>query len=105
MPFGSNCEYENFDACVMANSDKDNPEAYCSTLMERTEEACGKSASTQSTKIFKSYRAETKAIDDQDGYIKAIVSTEAVDRDGEVILSSAPAVYVRPCPGRSSMNY
>ena len=89
MPFGSNCEYENFEACVMANSDKDNPEAYCSTLMERTEEACGKSASTQSTKIFKSYRAETKAIDDQDGYIKAIVSTEAVDRDGEVILSSA----------------
>ena len=40
-------------------------------------------------KIFKSYRADTKAIDDQDGYIKAIVSTEAVDRDGEVILSSA----------------
>jgi len=40
-------------------------------------------------KIFKSYRADTKAIDDQDGLIKAIVSTEAVDRDGEVILSSA----------------
>ena len=89
MPFGSNCEYENFEACVMANSDKDNPEAYCSTLMERTEEACGKSASTQATKIFKSYRAETKSIDDQDGYIKAIVSTESIDRDGEVILSSA----------------
>jgi HK97 family phage prohead protease len=40
-------------------------------------------------KIYKSYRAETKAIDDKDGYIKAIVSTEAMDRDGEVILSKA----------------
>jgi HK97 family phage prohead protease len=40
-------------------------------------------------KIYKSYRAETKAIDDKEGYIKAIVSTEAVDRDGEVILSKA----------------
>lgn len=89
MPFGSNCEYENFEACVMANSDKDNPEAYCSTLMDRTEEACGKSANAPATKVFKSYRAETKAVEDQDGYIKAIVSTEAVDRDGEVILSSA----------------
>ena len=40
-------------------------------------------------KIFKSYRAETKSVDDKEGYIKAIVSTEAVDRDGEIILSSA----------------
>jgi HK97 family phage prohead protease len=40
-------------------------------------------------KVYKSYRAETKAIDGQEGYIKAIVSTEAIDRDGEVILMSA----------------
>ena len=40
-------------------------------------------------KIYKSYRAETKAIDDKEGYIKAVVSTEAIDRDGEVILSKA----------------
>jgi HK97 family phage prohead protease len=40
-------------------------------------------------KIIKSYRAETKAIEGQEGYIKALVSTESVDRDGEVILSKA----------------
>ena len=40
-------------------------------------------------KVYKSYRAETKAIEDKEGYIKAVVSTEAIDRDGEVILSKA----------------
>tara|TARA_R110002020_G_scaffold138674_7_gene309155 strand:+ start:474 stop:1391 length:918 start_codon:yes stop_codon:yes gene_type:complete len=40
-------------------------------------------------KIYKSYRAETKAVEGEEGLIKAIVSTEAVDRDGEVILSKA----------------
>ena len=34
MPFG---EYENFDACVAANSDKENPNAYCAEIMRRTE--------------------------------------------------------------------
>ena len=40
-------------------------------------------------KVYKSYRAETKAIEDKEGYIKTVVSTEAIDRDGEVILSKA----------------
>ena len=40
-------------------------------------------------KIYKSYRAETKAVEGQEGYIKAIVSTDSIDRDGEVILMSA----------------
>jgi len=38
VPFGSDCEYKDFDACVAANSDKDNPEGYCATLMDATEE-------------------------------------------------------------------
>jgi hypothetical protein len=40
MPFGPDCEYEDIDACVAANGDKDDPEAYCATLMEETEESC-----------------------------------------------------------------
>lgn len=40
MPFGYNCEFPDFDACVAANQDKDNPEAYCAALMEETEEMC-----------------------------------------------------------------
>ena len=32
MPFGSDCEYVDLEACVIANKDKENPEAYCQTL-------------------------------------------------------------------------
>ena len=38
MPFGGNCEYADFDACVKANAKKDNAKAYCAELMRRTEE-------------------------------------------------------------------
>ena len=38
MPFGSNCEYKNFEACVIDNQDKENPEAYCTTLEQETKE-------------------------------------------------------------------
>lgn len=34
MPFG---EYENFDACVSSNSDKDDPEAYCAAVKRKIE--------------------------------------------------------------------
>ena len=40
MPFGTNCEYPDFAACVSANQDKDNPDAYCAALMRDTEDAC-----------------------------------------------------------------
>lgn len=45
MPFGHNCEYENFEACVTQMKGKvDNPEGYCASLMRETEEKCrGKS--------------------------------------------------------------
>ena len=43
----------------------------------------------QQVKVFKSYRAETKELEGQDGTVRAIVSTEAMDRDGEVIKTSA----------------
>lgn len=40
MPFGTNCEYPDFAACVSANQDKEDPDAYCATLMRETEDAC-----------------------------------------------------------------
>lgn len=40
MPFGPNCEYADFQACVSANQDKDDPEAWCASLQEDTEESC-----------------------------------------------------------------
>lgn len=40
MPFGESCEYQNFAACVHANSGKDDPEAYCAALMRATEGRC-----------------------------------------------------------------
>lgn len=44
MPFGPDCEYPDFDACVRANQGKDNPDGYCASLMEATEGECGKAA-------------------------------------------------------------
>lgn len=40
MPFGPDCEYADFDACVRANSDKGDPNAYCAQIMRATEEHC-----------------------------------------------------------------
>ena len=37
MPFGFDKEYLNWDACIRANADKDNPEAYCGWLKRETE--------------------------------------------------------------------
>lgn len=42
MPFGPDCEYADMKACAAANSDKDDPEAYCATIMRATEEHCQK---------------------------------------------------------------
>lgn len=46
-------------------------------------------------KIYKSYRAETKAVEGEEGLIRAVVSTESVDRDGEVILAKAWGSTIR----------
>jgi hypothetical protein len=45
MPFGENCEFDNFAACVRAMDGKTkDPSGYCSDLMRRTESRCRKSA-------------------------------------------------------------
>lgn len=36
MPFGYDNEYANWDACIQANQDKDDPEAYCGWLQRET---------------------------------------------------------------------
>ena len=40
MPFGRNCEFEEFDACVaaLAESGAEDPRAVCAVLMKETEE-------------------------------------------------------------------
>ena len=40
MPFGPDCEYPDFAACVRQNEDKANPEAYCGTIQKATEGRC-----------------------------------------------------------------
>lgn len=40
MPFGGSCEFEDFDACVAANQDREDPDAYCAALEDSTKEAC-----------------------------------------------------------------
>lgn len=40
MPFGTHCEYEDFDACVRDNQTKADPSAYCAELMKATEAQC-----------------------------------------------------------------
>jgi hypothetical protein len=84
MPFGANCEYADFDACVLANKDKDDPQGYCATLMRETEEDCvARSVRMLRTKV---YRPEgIKVIDESEGRVSAIVSSEKMDRDGDVI--------------------
>ncbi len=38
MPFGPDCEFEDFAACVKANQDKDSPGGWCAAVQEATEE-------------------------------------------------------------------
>jgi ATP-dependent Clp endopeptidase proteolytic subunit ClpP len=40
MPFGPDCQYEDQQACERANSDRDDPTAYCAALRRRTEGHC-----------------------------------------------------------------
>lgn len=55
MPFGEKCEYEDFDACVNANQDKEDPHAYCAVLQEQTETACAERRETMT--VRHSYRS------------------------------------------------
>jgi hypothetical protein len=49
MPFGFNCEYSDFEECVRANSDKDDPEAYCGWLKNETEDKCNEKCKLRTT--------------------------------------------------------
>lgn len=62
MPFGGDCEYADFDACVKANKDKDDPKAYCATLQDKTEEHCKKANSIGIQAIMA--QLETRATSD-----------------------------------------
>lgn len=40
MPFGTRCEYPDFEACVRDNQDKKDPSGYCAALQRATEDRC-----------------------------------------------------------------
>lgn len=87
MPFGSDCEYTDMDACIAANRDKNDPAAYCGALMRDTEDGCAsRSVRMFTTKVYRP--EEIKVIDEATGRISAVVSSEKIDRDGDVIRAS-----------------
>jgi hypothetical protein len=51
MPFGADCEFADFAACVRhfssGKNKKSNPRAYCAQLMKATEEHCAKQRAAQ----------------------------------------------------------
>lgn len=51
MPFGGNCEYKDFNACVKANGSKKDPKGYCAVLMRKTEEHCANKSKSELTYI------------------------------------------------------
>ena len=83
MPFGGDCEYADMDACIAANQDKGDPQGYCATVMRETEEACA----ARSVRMFRTkvMRPDIKVLDEATGRVSAIVSSETIDRDGDVI--------------------
>ena len=98
MPFGDKCQFEDMGACIAANQDKDDPGAYCATLMRETEENC-KALAQAEQKLYlkmpqrkttfqtKVVRAETKVVDLQSGRIHA--GGECINKPG------TPAVHCR----------
>lgn len=85
MPFGDECQFSDFGACLRANSDKENPQAYCAELMRRTEDACAKQMG------FRRKAAGFLTIQDGgEGRVQSVFATfNTVDRDGDVILPEA----------------
>ena len=113
VPFGDKCQYSDFAACVAANGDKDDPDAYCAALQQATEEHCkvlalapqraidfsapsmayvrmlkGIPQTLRRDKPAQTFHIEpavTKVVDMKAGRIHAIVSTEAKDRHGDIV--------------------
>ena len=104
-PFGNHCEYHNFQACVRANQDKDDPEAYCAVLMRNTEEACKKQmvqldeireqelealeqyrkGLTEPPVIYRALFGHKTNSDEASGLTTFVASEESEDRMGDVI--------------------
>lgn len=72
MPFGPDCEYDDFAACLRANADKDDPEAYCGKLQADTEDHCKtkgaqpRSGMADKGHLFADYKG-FKALEDGNG--------------------------------------
>jgi hypothetical protein len=86
MPFGNDCEYADFDACVAANGDKDDPDAYCAQLMQETEGHCEEKSMPAMTVSRSSSAAERKAAAE-----RRIKAAGEADAPGQRSQRSAPA--------------
>jgi hypothetical protein len=69
MPFA---DYENFDQCVQQNADKEDPKAYCATIMRNVE---GKTYSFFTDSIA----VEVKGTKDKEYFITGYISTPERD--------------------------
>ncbi len=83
MPFGGSCEFANFDACVEANQDKDNPGGYCSALMASTEESCAKSLHSMKY-VYQTVTAATLQASTE--LATCMISTINPDREGDRVV-------------------
>lgn len=60
MPFGPDCQYEDFEACKRANSDRDDPDAYCAAIQRRTEGHCMSSSTAAAVEPLLAVAAELR---------------------------------------------
>lgn len=98
MPFGAHCEYANFDACVVANSDKADPQAYCAALMRETEDHCKMATADQRQHfskiglregdcvVFKQFDAVAEPMEDR--RIRFTITTADPDRERDIVDAS-----------------
>jgi hypothetical protein len=96
LPFGDECQYHDFAACLRAHADKDNPDAFCAELMHRTEDHCaGKSTGStckhqERTGLRTKLGMFTVGGDDSEGRVTSVFATfNTIDRDGDVVLPEA----------------
>jgi len=72
-------DYENFDACVRANSDKKDPKAYCAEIQREVE---GKTYTFRTSSVACS---ETKTIEGKDYFVTGYISTGDLDLVDDIV--------------------
>jgi hypothetical protein len=84
MPFGSSCEFADFDACVAANQDKESPDGYCATLMTETEAACAIGKSEPMKYVYQTVAADS--LQPSTELATCTITTINPDREGDRVV-------------------